>query len=97
MKTFDEFYCFLDGYSKHIQVPKAPEDKEKTTVSCPFGTYVFRWMSFGWFNAPSIAQRCMMNIFFDFITKIMEVFIDDLTVHVDSFDECLHHLPLVLR
>jgi len=38
-----------------------------------------------------------MSIFSDFITKIMEVFIDDFTVHGDSFDECLHHLTLVLR
>jgi len=27
----------------------------------------------------------------------MEVFIDDFTVHGDSFDEYLHHLTLVLR
>ena len=39
----------------------------------------------------------MMSIFSDFITKIMEVFMDDFTVHGDSFDECLHHLTLVLR
>jgi len=39
----------------------------------------------------------MMNIFFDFITKIIEVFMDDFNIHGDSFDECLHHLTLVLR
>ena len=38
-----------------------------------------------------------MNIFFDFITKIIEVFMDDFNIHGDSFDECLHHLTLVLR
>ena len=37
------------------------------------------------------------HLFFDFITKIMEVFVDDFTVDADSFDECLHHLTLVLR
>jgi len=39
----------------------------------------------------------MMSIFPDFITKMMEVFIDDFAVHGDSFDECLHHLTLVLK
>jgi len=38
-----------------------------------------------------------MSIFSDFITKIMEVFMDDFTMHGASFDECLHHLRLVLR
>jgi len=36
------------------------------------------------------------HLFFDFITKIMEVFMDDFTVHDDCFDECLHHLTLIL-
>jgi len=54
-------------------------------------------MPFGPCNAPTIFQRCMMSIFSDFVTKIMEVFIDDFTVDVDSFDECLHHLTLVLK
>jgi len=99
MKAFDEFYCFLDGYfSKYIEVPIAPEDMEKTTFTGPFGTYALRRMSFGLCNAPATFQRCMMSIcFFDFINTIMEVFIDDFTVHADSFDECLHHLTLVLR
>jgi len=34
---------------------------------------------------------------FQFYHQIMEVFIDDFTVHGDSFYECLHHLTLVLR
>jgi len=54
-------------------------------------------MPFDLCNAPATFQRCMMNIFSDFITKIMEVFMDDFTVHSDSFDECLHHLTLALR
>ncbi|KAL0454826.1 UNVERIFIED_CONTAM: hypothetical protein Slati_0821800 [Sesamum latifolium] len=33
-----EYYCFLDGYSGYHQVAIAPEDQEKTTFSCPYGT-----------------------------------------------------------
>ena len=32
------FYCFLDGYSGYFQIEIAPEDQEKTTFTCPFGT-----------------------------------------------------------
>jgi len=85
-------YCFLDGYSGYIQVPIALEDQEKTTFTCPFGAYAFRRMPFDLCNAPATFQRCMMSIFSDFITKIMEVFMDDFTLHGDSFDECLHYI-----
>ena len=54
------YYCFLDGYSGFFQIPIQPEDKEKTTFTCPFGTFVYRKMSFGLCNAPSTFQRCMM-------------------------------------
>jgi len=45
------FYCFLDGCSGYTQISIAPEDKEKTTFTCPFGTYAFRRMPFGLCNA----------------------------------------------
>jgi len=73
-------------------MPIALEDKKKAIFTCPFGTYALRLMSLGLCNAPATFQRYMMNIFFGFITKIREVLMDDFTVHVDSFDECLHHL-----
>ena len=46
------FYCFLDGYSGYFQIEIAPEDQEKTTFTCPFGTYAYRRMPFGLCNAP---------------------------------------------
>jgi hypothetical protein len=33
-----EYYCFLDGYYGYNQVPVDPEDQEKMTFTCPFGT-----------------------------------------------------------
>ncbi|WP_222196269.1 reverse transcriptase family protein, partial [Modestobacter italicus] len=36
------FYCFLDGYSGYNQIAVYPEDQEKTTFTCPFGTFAFR-------------------------------------------------------
>ncbi|RVW19668.1 Retrovirus-related Pol polyprotein from transposon opus [Vitis vinifera] len=39
------FYCFLDGYSGYFQIEIDVEDQEKTTFTCPFGTYAYRRMS----------------------------------------------------
>ncbi|CAN6547416.1 unnamed protein product [Malus baccata var. baccata] len=91
------FYCFLDGYSSYNQIVIAPEDQEKTTFTCPFGTFPYRCMPFGLCNAPATFQRCMMSIFSDYVEKIIEVFMDDFSVFGDFFDGCLHNLSLILK
>ncbi|GKE00929.1 reverse transcriptase domain-containing protein [Tanacetum coccineum] len=88
----NEFYCFLDGFSGYFQIPIDPQDQEKTTFTCPYGTFAYRRMPFGLCNAPSTFQRCMMAIFHDMIEKTMEVFMDDFSVFGDSFDSRLSNL-----
>ncbi|GJS14323.1 reverse transcriptase domain-containing protein [Tanacetum coccineum] len=48
-----EYYCFLDGFSGYFQIPIAPEDQEKTTFTCPYGTFAYKLMPFGLCNAPA--------------------------------------------
>jgi hypothetical protein len=64
-----EYYCFLDGYSGYNQIPVDPEDQEKTTFTCPFGTFAYRRMPFGLCNAPVTFQRCMISIFSDMVER----------------------------
>ena len=67
------------------------------TFTCPLGTFAFRCMPFGLCNAPATFQRCMINIFFDMVEHSLEIFMDDFFVVGSSFEECLHHLTLVLK
>ncbi|RDY13418.1 hypothetical protein CR513_01671, partial [Mucuna pruriens] len=46
-------YCFLDEFSRYMQIHIAPEDQHKTTFTCPFGTFAYTRMPFGLCNAPS--------------------------------------------
>nr|GEY63024.1 reverse transcriptase domain-containing protein [Tanacetum cinerariifolium] len=62
------------------RIPIDPQDQEKTTFTCPYGTFAYRHMPFGLCNAPGTFQRCMMAIFYDMIKKMMEVFMDDFSV-----------------
>ena len=91
-----EYYCFLDGYSGYNQIAIALEDREKTTFTCPYGTFAFRQMPFGLYNAPGTFQRCMMAIFSDMVEKTIEVFMDDFSVLGSSFDNCLENLRSML-
>nr|GEV33387.1 reverse transcriptase domain-containing protein [Tanacetum cinerariifolium] len=68
----NEFYFFLDGFSRYFQIPIDPQDQEKTTFTCPYGTFAYRRMPFGLCNALGTFQRCMMTIFHDMIEKTME-------------------------
>ncbi|XP_074297921.1 uncharacterized protein LOC141628720 [Silene latifolia] len=56
-----------------------------------------RNMPFGLCNAPGMFQRCMMSIFSDHVEDFIEVFMDDFTVHGQSFEDCLSHLNWVLQ
>nr|GEV58829.1 reverse transcriptase domain-containing protein [Tanacetum cinerariifolium] len=47
----NEYYCFLDGFSGYFQIPIDLKDQEKTTITCPYGTFAYRHMSFGLCNA----------------------------------------------
>ncbi|GJT43965.1 reverse transcriptase domain-containing protein [Tanacetum coccineum] len=89
-------YCFLNGFSGFFQIPIAPEDQEKTTFTCPYGTFAYRRMPFGLCNAPATFQRCMTAIFHDMVEDFMEVFMDDFFVSGNSFKSCLANLDKML-
>nr|GEV37224.1 DNA-directed DNA polymerase [Tanacetum cinerariifolium] len=74
-----------------------PQDQEKTTFTCPYGTFAYRRMPFGLCNALGTFQRCMISIFHDMIEKTMEVFMDDFSGFGDSFSSCLSNLDKMLK
>ena len=91
------YLCFLDQYSSYNQIFIAPEDYEKTTFTCPYGTFAFRRMPFRLCNAPATFQRCMMSIFSDLVEETMKIFMDDFSVYGSSFEHCLKNLENVLQ
>nr|GEX79007.1 reverse transcriptase domain-containing protein [Tanacetum cinerariifolium] len=93
----NEFYGFLDVFSRYFQIPIDPRDQEKTTYTCPYGTFAYRRMPFGLCNEPGTFQRSMLAIFHDKMEKTMEVFMDDFSVFGNSFENCLSRLDKMLQ
>ncbi|GKB37995.1 reverse transcriptase domain-containing protein [Tanacetum coccineum] len=93
----NEYYFFLDGFLGYFQIPIDPQDQEKTTFTCPYGTFAYRRLPFGLWNAPGTFQRCMMAIFHYMIEETMEVFMDDFSVFGDYFSSCLSHLDKMTK
>nr|GEV26062.1 reverse transcriptase domain-containing protein [Tanacetum cinerariifolium] len=80
-----------------LKIPIDPKDQEKTTFTCPYGTFAYKRMPFGLCNAPGTFQRCMMAVFYDMIEQMMEVFMDDFLVFVNSFSTYLTNLKRMLK
>nr|GEZ64142.1 reverse transcriptase domain-containing protein [Tanacetum cinerariifolium] len=93
----NEYYCFLDGFSGYFQIPIDLLDQEKTTFTCPYGTFAYRRMPFGLCNAPGMFQRCILAIFHDMVEKTMKVFMDDFSIFGNSFENCLSRLDKMLQ
>ncbi|GKE08737.1 reverse transcriptase domain-containing protein [Tanacetum coccineum] len=65
---------------RFFQILFAPKDQEKTTFTCPYGTFAYRRMTLGLCNALATFQRYMTAIFHDMVEDFMEVFKDDFSV-----------------
>nr|GFB37783.1 DNA-directed DNA polymerase [Tanacetum cinerariifolium] len=57
--TGNQYYCFLDGFFGYFQIPIDLKDQEKTTFTCPYGTFAYSRMPFGLCNAPGTFQSCL--------------------------------------
>ena len=74
----------------------APEDQDKTTFTCPLGTYAYRVFPFGLCNTPVTFQQEVLEIFVDLIHDWVEVYMDDFTTYGNTFQEALDNLEKVL-
>ena len=87
---------FLMAILDIIKFPLHQKIKKRLPSHAPLGHFAYRCMPFGLCNAPGTFQRCMISIFSDMVGQFLEVFMDDFSVFGSTFEECLHHLSLVL-
>nr|GFA72428.1 reverse transcriptase domain-containing protein [Tanacetum cinerariifolium] len=57
----DEFYCFLDGFLGYFQILIDPQDQEKTTFTCPYGTFAYRRMPLACVMLPVRSKGKMLK------------------------------------
>nr|GEV16269.1 hypothetical protein [Tanacetum cinerariifolium] len=74
-----------------------PRRPRKDYVTCPYGTFAYKRMSFGLCNASMTFQRYMTAIFHELIVDNMKVFMDDFFIFGSSFDYCLQNLEKTLK
>jgi hypothetical protein len=82
----------LDGYSGYNQISVVEEDKNKTTFTTPWGTFMYEKMPFGLMNAGATFQRAMDISFIGEKDRFVVIYLDDITVFSTSDEEHLQHL-----
>jgi hypothetical protein len=73
----------------------APEDMKKTALVTKTGLYDWTVMPFGLKNATNTFTKTMSLVFRDLGDKFLKVFVDDLNVHSEYWEDHLRHLEAV--
>ena len=91
-----QWFCTLDMNSRYWQIPIAEEDKHETAFITKFRLFQFVRMPFGLCGAPATFQRAMHMVLGELIWDIVIVYLDDINVLGETFDETLVNLVKVL-
>ena len=91
------YFSTIDLASGYWQVPIDPRHKAKTAFSTHKGLYEFNVMPFGLTNGPATFQRLMDRVLNRLTWHQCLVYIDDIIVFSNSFDEHLTRLGNVFE
>ena len=84
----------LDGYLGYNQILVHEKDQDKTAFTTPWGTFQYAKMPFGLKNVRATFQWAMDITFANEKDVFLVVYLYDLTVFSNSYDEHLHHLRI---
>jgi len=90
------WFTALDLQSGFWQIRMAPEDMKKMALVTKTGLYDWTVMPFGLKNATSTFTTTMSLVFKELGDKFLKVFVDDLNVHSENWEDHLRHLEVVL-
>jgi transposase InsO family protein len=85
-----------DLASGYWQVEMDPDDAEKTAFTTSSGLFQFKVMPFGLCNAPATFERLMECVLAGLQWEICLVYLDDIIVFADTFEEHVARLGQVL-
>jgi len=92
------WFSVLDLKAGYWQVEVEEEDRPYTAFTVgPLGLWECNRLPFGLTNSPATFQRVMEHILGDLNMSICLVYLDDIIIFSDSFEEHLQHLELVLE
>jgi hypothetical protein len=92
-----KIFSAFDLYSGYHQIGMTPRAIERSAFVTPYGHYEFLRMPFGLCNAPATFQRAMNELFEDLIGEGVLVYLDDINIYSETFDEHILMISEVLE
>jgi len=83
------WFTALNLQSGFWQIRMVPEDMRKTALITKNGLYDWTVMSFGLKNTTSTFTRTMSEVFKDLGDRFLKVFVDDLNIHSENWEDHL--------
>lgn len=90
--TCSDKISMLDGFSGYNQILVSQENKETTTFTMQWGTFMYVKINFGLINAGATFQRAMNLAFVGNVNKFIVIYLDDLIVFSESDAKHIKHL-----
>ena len=69
-----------------------PKDEDLTTFICSLGIYKYHVLPFGLTNGPASWQNYMNDLFFEYLDKFLQVYLDDILIYSKTKKEHKQHL-----
>jgi hypothetical protein len=83
---------FIDRFSGYNQIIVHLNDREKTSFTTPWGTFMYEKMPFKLMKAGATFQRAMDIAFVGEKDKFVLIYLDDITIFSGSNEHHLQHL-----
>jgi transposase InsO family protein len=91
------YFSTMDLLSGFWQVPVRESDKAKTAFCTTSGLYEWNVMPMGLINSPATFQRLMDRVLGKLRYTFALVYLDDIMVHSETWEEHLEHLTAVFE
>ena len=92
-----KYFSTIDLRSSYWQTEIDERDRDKSTFVTRKGAFRFKVLSFGLSNAPALFQRLMDLVLSGLTWEICLVYLDDVIVFSETFEQHLERLTLVFN
>ena len=92
-----KYFTTLKLASEYHQRAMDPKDQDKMAFMMPFGLFKYMKMRFALTGAPATFRPLMNVVMSDFVFNFLLVYLDNLQIFSQSFNDHLQHLEEVLQ